>query len=104
MSNARVDLRYQTVHKVYPEDERERWQREIRAYTDLDFATPRLMWWGDLWLEMERLTPILDLGPEASRRYEQPLKDLLTRVHDAAGGTPMSRSSTSSSTPPEDHY
>lgn len=83
MSSASIDVRYLTVHKVYPARERERWQREIYAYTNLEFATPRLDCWGDGWLEMERCTPILDLGPERSRKYRDPLRRLVERVHEA---------------------
>jgi len=83
MSHARVDMRFTTVHKVYPPAEREQWQREIFAYTNLDFATPALDGWGDCWLEMERCAPILELLPEQSVKYRQGLRDLLARLHEA---------------------
>lgn len=83
MSRAKVDMRFTSVHKVYPANEREKWQREIYAYTNLDFATPALDCWGDCWLEMERCVPILELPPEQSVKYRQPLRELLMQVHEA---------------------
>lgn len=83
MSHAQINLRYDTVEKIYPRDEALKWGREIEVYTQIPWATPQLMWWGDCWLEMERCLPILELGPEASVKYRQPLRDLLQKVHEA---------------------
>lgn len=83
MGLATVEDRYLTVHKVYPPDMHERAAREVRIYQELPWATPRLDCYGEGWLEMEKCTPILDLLPEQSVKYREPLRDLLRRVHEA---------------------
>lgn len=83
MGTARVEKRYITVLKDYKDTDRDRYAKELTAYTELDWATPDLKWHGEFWIEMERLTPILDLAYDQSRRYEKPLRDLLQAVHDA---------------------
>lgn len=83
MGTARVEKRYLTVLKDYKDTHRDRYAKELTAYTELDWATPDLKWHGEFWIEMERLTPILDLAYDQSRRYEKPLRDLLQAVHDA---------------------
>src|SRR5690606_37126671 len=83
MGLATVEERYRTVHKVYPPDMHERAAREVRSYQELPWATPRLDCYGEGWLEMEKCTPILDLLPEQSVKYREPLRDLLRRVHEA---------------------
>ena len=83
MSGATLDMRFTSVLKDYPAHQHERWEREVFAYQNLAFATPGLLCHNERWLEMERLTPILDLGPGKSRKYAEPLRALLQRVHDA---------------------
>ena len=83
MSRAKIDLRAFTVLKDYPEREHERWEREWFAYRELDFATPKLLCGNPRWIEMERLTPIMDLGPDRSRKYMKPLRELVQAVHEA---------------------
>lgn len=83
MGTASVELRFTTVLKDYKDTDHDRHRKEIEAYTLLPWATPTLMWHGEHWLEMERLTPILDLAPEQSVKYLRPLRDLIQRVHDA---------------------
>src|SRR5690606_41561376 len=80
---AQVDLRPTTVHKVYPEHLRFKAQHEIFVYTELDWATPKLLYSGEGWLETERLTTILELPKDLSRKYEKPLRDLVRAVNDA---------------------
>src|SRR5699024_11759627 len=46
-------------------------------------ATPELFCHGEFWIEMERLTPILDLGSDRSRKYRDPLRRLLSRLHES---------------------
>ena len=81
MSDATLDSRFTSVLKDYPAHQHERWEREVWAYQNLSFATPELWWHNERWLEMERLTPILELGPERSRKYAGPLRELLQRLH-----------------------
>lgn len=85
MGLATVDKRFTTVLKDYKDhpDGQVRWEREVFAYTELSWATPTLIVSNPRWLEMERLTPILALGRDQSRRYEKPLRDLLQALHDA---------------------
>lgn len=83
MLGAQIDIRENTVLKDYPEHEHERWEREWFAYHELEFATPKLLCGNPRWLEMERLTPIQELGPDASRKYQEPLRELVQAVHDA---------------------
>lgn len=83
MGLAEVDIRYTTVHKVYPPGQIDRCAIEVSAYQTLDWATPKLMWHGENWLEMERCTPILDLEPEQTLRYKKPLRELIQAVHEA---------------------
>ena len=83
MGEAQVDLRPTTVHKVYPEHLRFKAQHETFFYTELDWATPKLLYSGEGWLETERLTPILELPKDLSRKYEKPLRDLVSAVNDA---------------------
>ena len=83
MGTARVEVRYETVLKDYKDTDRERYHKEIWAYESMPWATPALRWHGEFWIEMERLTPILELGQERSRKYREPLRELLQRVHDA---------------------
>jgi len=71
-----------TVKKVYPNEERVGWEREMLAYHRIAWACPQLIGHGRFWLEIERLTPILDLGPEESRLYAKPLWNLLQKLHD----------------------
>lgn len=84
MGLATVDVRHATVLKDYKDhpDGPTRWEREVRAYTEVPWAAPKLLWSNEYWLETERLTPILDLGPEASRKYREPFRELLHRLHD----------------------
>ena len=81
MGTARVEVRYETVLKDYKDTDRERYYKEIRAYESMPWATPALRWHGEFWIEIERLTPILELGRERSSKYREPLRDLLKRVH-----------------------
>lgn len=85
MGVADVDVRPTTVLKDYKNcrDRQLYWEREMTAYTTLDWATPRLMYSGEYWIEMERCTPILELGQDLSRKYRDPLRELLQAVHDA---------------------
>lgn len=85
MGLARVEMRYTTVLKDYKDhpDGPARWRNEITAYTTLDWATPKLHCHGEYWLEMERLTPILELAYDQTRRYRDPLRELVQAVHDA---------------------
>lgn len=83
MGTARIEKRHTTVLKDYKDTHRDRYAKELTAYTELDWATPALQCHGEFWIEMERLTPILDLAHDQSRRYEKPLRDLLQAVHDA---------------------
>lgn len=83
MGDARVDIRYQTVLKDFKDADMSRYYRELKAYTELPWAAPRLICHSEFWLETERCTPILDLTRDQSRRYQQPLRALLQRVHDA---------------------
>lgn len=86
MGLATIEIRHTTVLKDYlhhPEAGQARWANEIRAYTELDWATPKLHCSGEWWLETERLTPILDLAYDQTLRYRNPLRDLVQAVHDA---------------------
>lgn len=85
MGVAAVDVRYTSVLKDFLLDEpdHEGYFRELKAYTELEWATPKLLVHNEYWLEVERLTPILDLGPDRSRKYAQPLRELLQAVHEA---------------------
>lgn len=83
MSSATIDLRYQTVLKDYPAKEHERWEREVWAYQNLSFATPELKWHNERWLEMERLTPLLELPRDLSVKYREPLRELVVAIHEA---------------------
>lgn len=83
MGTARVELRDNTVLKDYKDADHERYNKEIAAYTALSWATPKLLWHGEHWLEMERLTPILELPAATALKYRAPLRDLLQRVHQA---------------------
>lgn len=83
MGLARTELRYTTVLKDFKDTDRSRYFRELQAYTELEWATPKLMYHGEFWLEMERLTPILEMTPDQSVKYRQPLRELLQAVHDA---------------------
>lgn len=72
-----------TVRKVYEPDERQRAVREAFAYVTMPWATPRLVGYGDGWIEAERCTPILDLSRRDSVQHRDALWRLLERVHDA---------------------
>src|SRR5699024_6865443 len=61
----------------------ERYNFELYAYQFLSWATPELFCHGEFWIEMERLSPILDLGPDRSRKYRDPLRRLLSRLHES---------------------
>ena len=82
MGLARVEERFTTVLKDYKDADRERYNFELYAYQFLSWATPELFCHGEFWIEMERLTPILDLGPDRSRKYRDPLRRLLSRLHE----------------------
>lgn len=83
MGLARVEERFTTVLKDYKDTDRERYNFELYAYQSLSWATPELFCHGEFWIEMERLTPILDLGPDRSRKYRDPLRRLLSRLHES---------------------
>lgn len=83
MGYAEIDLRYTTVLKDYKGTDRGRYYKEIEAYTELSWATPKLVVHNEFWLEMERHVPILELTPNLSRKYKEPLRELLQAVHDA---------------------
>lgn len=83
MGHARIEKRVTTVLKDYAGTDRSRYFKEVTAYTDLDWATPELKWHGEFWIEVERLTPILEITPSQSKKYEKPLRDLLQAVHEA---------------------
>lgn len=86
MGLATIDLRYATVLKDYkdhPGDGAKRWANEMFAYEHLSFATPEILCAGEYWLEMERLTPILEMTREQSAKYREPLRELLSRIHEA---------------------
>lgn len=78
-----MELRDNTVLKDYKDTDHDRYGKEISAYTALAWATPKLLWHGDHWLETERLTPILELPAATALKYRAPLRDLLQRVHQA---------------------
>ncbi|AWH14493.1 kinase [Mycobacterium phage TChen] len=59
------------------------WAKELHAYRTLPWATPKLLDYGPMWIEVERCTPILNLNPEWSRRYAEPLWDMLAALHQA---------------------
>src|SRR5690625_3429310 len=77
MSSSKLDFRWLTVLKDYPEKEHERWEREVWAYQNLSWATPKLDGFNPRWIEMERLVPILDLPYDVARKYRDPLRELL---------------------------
>lgn len=83
MGLATVEQRYLTVHKVYPRKMRARAAREVEAYQAMPWATPRLDCYGEGWLETERCTPILELLPEQTLKYREPLRDLVKKVNTA---------------------
>lgn len=83
MGTARVEKRFTTVLKDFKDTHRDRYYREVEAYEKIPWATPKMEVHGEFWIEMERLTPILDLDYEQTLKYEKPLRDLLQRVHDA---------------------
>lgn len=83
MGLATVEKRFQTVLKDFKDTDRSRYFRELKAYEDLPWATPKLVCHGEFWIEMERCTPILNLSKEQSDRYTEPLRELVQRVHDA---------------------
>src|SRR5690625_5308581 len=72
MSSSKLDFRWLTVLKDYPEKEHERWEREVWAYQNLSWATPKLDGFNPRWIEMERLVPILDLPYDVARKYRDP--------------------------------
>src|SRR5690625_962607 len=81
MSSSKLDFRWLTVLKDYPEKEHERWEREVWAYQNLSWATPKLDGFNPRWIEMERLVPILDLPYDVARKYRDPLRELLVALH-----------------------
>lgn len=83
MGDATIDIRFTSVLKDFKDAERVRYHREVEAYTAMPWATPRLIVHNEFWIEMERLTPILDVSYEQSAKYREPLRKLLQRVHDA---------------------
>lgn len=83
MGLALVEERDTTVLKDYKDTDRSRYFNELKAYQELSWATPALMCHGEYWIEMERLTPILSLGPDWSRKYRAPLRALVQDLHDA---------------------
>jgi len=83
MGFARVEMRYTSVLKDYKDTDRTRYYKELRAYTELDWATPKLLCHNEYWIEVERLTPILSMTREQSRKYREPLRELLQAIHDA---------------------
>jgi|SRR5690606_26108786 len=85
MGLARVDIRQETVLKDFLKhpDGPARYKREVDAYTEIPWACPKLLWHSERWLEVERLQPLIDLGPDLSRKYCEPLRELLQAIHDA---------------------
>lgn len=83
MGTARVEIRETTVLKDYKDTDHHRWHNEIKAYSELSFATPRLLWSAPHWIEVERHTPILDLPKEESIKYKDQLWELLQKIHDS---------------------
>lgn len=83
MGLAKVDIRETTVLKDYKDTDRDRYHKELKAYSELDFATPRLLWHGEFWIEMERCLPILDIDKKKSRDHIDSLRNLLQKIHDA---------------------
>lgn len=83
MGKATVDIRFTSVLKDFKDTDRTRYHKEVTAYTQLDWATPKLIVHNEYWIETERLTPILDLYPDQAKKYKQPLRELLQAVHDA---------------------
>lgn len=59
------------------------YQSELCAYLTIPWATPRLLSGEDNILTMERLTPVLELPIDVSRKYKEPLRRLLQDIHDA---------------------
>src|SRR5690606_12526462 len=80
MGLAAVDIRESTVLKDYKDTDRDRYRKEVHAYTELEFATPRLICHNEYWIEMERCLPILNIDKEKSREYIEPLRNLLHRI------------------------
>lgn len=82
MGLAAIDFRYETVHKVYPPGH-PGWACEIAAYEAVPWAAPRLMWYGEGWLETERCVPLLSLEYDQTLKYRDPLRELLVNLHEA---------------------
>src|SRR5690606_23146866 len=83
MGDATIDIRFTSVLKDFKGAERVRYHREVEAYTAMPWATPQMIVHNEFWIEMERLTPILDISYQQSVKYRDPLRKLLQRVHDA---------------------
>jgi len=79
MGLATITIHQRTVHKQF--HQQTAWEKELHAYQTLPWATPKLINHGHMWIETERCTPILNLHPNWSRRYAEPLWDLLTCIH-----------------------
>ncbi|AYD86927.1 kinase [Mycobacterium phage MilleniumForce] len=77
-----VTIHRRTVHKQFTKQIA--WEKELQAYRTMPWATPKLIDFGPMWIEVERCTPILNIHPNWSRRYAEPLWDLLAAIH-AAG-------------------
>ncbi|QBJ00918.1 hypothetical protein Henu3_gp90 [Mycobacterium phage Henu3 PeY-2017] len=82
MGLATITIHRRTVHKQFTNQIA--WEKELQAYRTMPWATPKLIDFGPMWIETERCTPILNLHPNWSRRYAEPLWDLLAAIH-AAG-------------------
>ncbi|QBP31580.1 serine/threonine kinase [Mycobacterium phage Cornucopia] len=81
MGLATVTTHRRTVHKQFAQQGA--WQKELDAYHAIPWAAPKLIGYGPMWIEVERCTPILNLHPEWSRRYAEPLWDMLAALHQA---------------------
>jgi|GEM_PF-5730497 len=81
MGYAEVEIRKDTVLKVYPESYRDKWEKEVLAYQTLSFAAPKLVGYGEGWLGTEKLTPILDLPKNQSIKYRDDLRKLIIAIH-----------------------
>ncbi|AVO21700.1 kinase [Mycobacterium phage MooMoo] len=81
MGLATTTIHRRTVHKRFAQQSA--WENELKAYRAMPWAAPKLVNYGPMWIETERCTPILNLHPNWSRRYAEPLWDLLAAIHDA---------------------
>lgn len=73
-----------SVFKRYNKGYEHKFFNELNAYQEVSFASPKLLSYDTdaLTLEIEYCTPILSINKDESRKYMQPLWDLLKRIHD----------------------